>query len=52
VASSKTKTTTDTEKPAAPPGPSFGMCEGVRADLEQVGETVDPFTGQLVTRED
>lgn len=35
----------------APVGPSFGMCEGVRTDLEQTGKTVDPFTGKTVTRE-
>lgn len=35
-----------------PKAPSFVMCEGVRTDLEQTGETVDPFTGKTVTRED
>lgn len=34
----------------APQAPSFGMCEGVRADLEQVEKTTDPFTGKVVTR--
>jgi hypothetical protein len=35
-----------------PVEPSFGMCEGVRADLEQVEKTTDPFTGKVVTRTD
>lgn len=35
-----------------PEAPSFGMSEGVRADLEQVEKTTDPFTGKTVTRED
>jgi hypothetical protein len=42
-------------KPAArtiPAEPSFGMCEGVRADLDQVPKTTDPFTGKVVTRDD
>jgi len=39
-------------KRPAPQAPSFGMCEGVRADLEQVDETTDPFTGKVVTAED
>lgn len=39
------------ERPA-PTAPSFGICEGVRTDLEQVKETTDPFTGKVVTRED
>lgn len=35
-----------------PTAPSFGMCEGVRADLQQVEKTTDPFTGKPVTRSD
>lgn len=35
-----------------PKAPSFGMCEGVRADLEQHGKATDPFTGKVVTRDD
>jgi hypothetical protein len=35
-----------------PAAPSFGMCEGVRTDLEQVEKTTDPFTGQTVTRDE
>lgn len=31
-----------------PVAPSFGMCEGVRADLEATGKTRDPFTGKTV----
>ncbi len=27
---------------------SFGMCEGVRAELQQRGKTTDPFTGKIV----
>jgi hypothetical protein len=38
--------------PQRPTPPSFGMCEGVRADLEQVAKTTDPFTGKLVTARD
>jgi hypothetical protein len=38
--------------PQPPIPPSFGMCEGVRADLEQVDKTTDPFTGKVVTAED
>jgi hypothetical protein len=34
-----------------PVAPSFGMCAGVAADLEQVEKTTDPFTGKVVTRE-
>lgn len=36
----------------APTAPSFGLCEGVRTDLQQVEKTCDPFTGALVTRRD
>lgn len=32
-----------------PEAPSFGVCAGVAADLEQVDKTVDPFTGKVVT---
>lgn len=32
--------------------PSFGISEGTRADLEQYGETTDPFTGKLLTQKD
>lgn len=39
---------TDVRAPAAP---SFGMCEGIRAELELVEKTVDPFTGKTVTRD-
>lgn len=39
-----------TERPV-PAAPSFGMCEGVRADLEQSGKTTDPFTGKVLTAE-
>jgi hypothetical protein len=35
-----------------PTAPSFGMSEGTRADLEQVEETTDPFTGKKVTRDE
>lgn len=35
-----------------PTAPSFGMCEGVRTDLEQVDKTTDPFTGKTVTRDE
>jgi len=31
-------------------GPSFGLCEGVREELERTGKAVDPFTGKTVTK--
>jgi hypothetical protein len=45
------------ERPAeetgcVPGAPSFGLCAGTVADLEQVDKTVDPFTGNVVTRAD
>jgi hypothetical protein len=40
-----------TDRPA-PQAPSFGLCAGTVADLEQVEKTVDPFTSKVVTRED
>jgi hypothetical protein len=41
----------DAEAPA-PTGPSFGMSEGTREELERTGHAVDPFTGKALTSED
>ena len=39
-------------EPAKPQGPSFGMSEGTREELERTGHAVDPFTGRKLTRAD
>lgn len=31
---------------------SFGLCEGTREEVERLGKAVDPFTGNVVTRDD
>lgn len=33
-------------------GPSFGISEGTRAELERDGHAVCPFTGRSLTKED
>ena len=39
-------------EPAKPQGPSFGMSEGTREELERTGQATDPFTGRKLTRAD
>lgn len=46
------ETVGETPTVARPAAPSFGLCAGTVADLEQVDKTVDPFTGKVVTRAD
>jgi hypothetical protein len=36
----------------APEPASFGLSEGTRLELQERGETTDPFTGKRVTRDD
>ena len=40
--------TTGVTRPV-PTEPSFGMTEGMRADLEQTGTATSPFTGKVYT---
>lgn len=35
-----------------PGPPSFGICEGVQADLDMHGKALDPFTGKLIVADD
>lgn len=39
-------------EPAKTGAPKFGMCEGTREELERTGKAIDPFTGELLTRDD
>jgi len=47
-----TEDTAAVEATPARKGPSFGMSEGTREELERTGHAVDPFTGRALTRDD
>lgn len=55
MAEKKTTATVKAEpvsEPVKPKGPSFGISEGTREELERLGVAVDPFTGRTLTRDD
>lgn len=43
---------TKSEEPAEAPEPRPFISEGVRAEIEQRGQAVDPATGRVLTRKD